>query len=103
MGLFACALIKKRQSWPVGVPGDAMQARFDRPGVNVGDDDAVSGTQDDVPYNLWGMKEPDYVMRMMVTGGANSADDLFKTTTWTWKPGNEEILTTFQYPRPPAI
>ena len=85
---------------PAGVPGDAMQARFDRPRVNVGDVDAISGTQDGIPYNLWGMKEPDYVMRMMVTGGANSADDLCKTTTWTWKPGNEEILTTFQYPRP---
>ena len=100
MGLFACALIKKRQSWPVGVPGDAMQARFDRPGVNVGDVDAVSGTQDGVPYNLWGMKEPDYVMRMMATGGPNSVDDSCKTTTRTWKRGNEEISTTFQYPRP---
>jgi hypothetical protein len=100
MGLFACALIKKRQSWPVGVPGDAMQARFDRSGVNVGDVDAVSGTQDGVPYNLWGMKEPDYVMRMMATGGPNSVDDSCKTTTRTWKRGNEEISTTFQYPRP---
>jgi len=100
MGLFACALIKKRQSLPDGVPGDAMQARFDRPGVNVGDVDAVSGTQDGVPYNLWGMKEPNYVMRMMVTGGPNSADDSCKTATRTWKRGNEEISTTFQYPRP---
>jgi hypothetical protein len=24
---------------------------------------------DGVTYNLWGMKEPDYVMRMMATGG----------------------------------
>jgi hypothetical protein len=100
MGLFACALIKKCQSWPVGVPGDVMQARFDRPRVNVGDVDAVSGTQDGIPYNLWGIKEPNYVMRMMATGGPNSADESCKTTTCTWKRGNEKISTTFQYPRP---
>jgi hypothetical protein len=63
-----CALIKKRQSWPIGVPGDVMQRRFDRPEVKVGDVDAT-GTQDNVPYFIWGMKEPDYVMRMMATGG----------------------------------
>ena len=69
MALFVCALISNLQYWPVSVPGDAMQARFDRPGVNVGDVDEVSGTQDGVPYNLWGLKEPNYVMRMMATGG----------------------------------
>ncbi len=69
-GVFACALIKKRQSWPIGVPGDVMQRRFDRPEVRVGDVDAISGKQDDVPYYLWGMKEPgDYVVRMMAMGG----------------------------------
>ena len=100
MGLFACVLIKKRQSWPIGVPGDAMQARLDQPGVNVGDVNAVFGTQDGMPYNLWGIKEPNYVMRMMATGGPNSVDDWCKTTTRTWKRGDEDISTTFQYPRP---
>ena len=28
-----------------------------------------NGKQDNVPYFIWGMKEPDYVMRMMATGG----------------------------------
>lgn len=74
VGVFACALIKKRQSWPIGVPGDAMQRRFDRPEVNVGDVEAISGTQDGMPYFLWGMKEPDYVMRMMATNGAAGSD-----------------------------
>jgi hypothetical protein len=69
-GVFACALIKKWQSWPIGVPGDVMQHRFDRPEVRVGDVDAISGKQDDIPYYLWGMKEPgDYVVRMMAMGG----------------------------------
>lgn len=78
VGVFACALIKKRQSWPIGVPGDAMQRRFDRPEVNVGDVEAISGTQDGMPYFLWGMKEPDYVMRMMATGGTLGATDSCK-------------------------
>ena len=100
MGLFACALIKKRQSWPVGVPGDVMQARFDRPEMNVGDVDAISGTQDGTPYFLWGMKEPDYVMRMMATGGPNTPDESYKMTSRTWKRGNETMSVSFQYPRP---
>jgi hypothetical protein len=62
MGLFACALIKNCMSWPIGVPGDAMQTRFDWPGVNVGDVDTILGTLDEMPYFLWGMKVPTYVM-----------------------------------------
>jgi hypothetical protein len=100
MGLFACTLIKKRQRWPIGVPGDAMQVRFDRPGMNVGDVDAISWTQDGTPYFLWGMKEPDYVMRMMATGGPNTPDEMCKTTSRTWKRGNEQMSVTFQYPQP---
>ena len=80
---------QKASDMPVGVPGDVMQSRFDRPEVNAGDVDAVSGTQDGMPYNLWGMKEPDYVMRMMATGGPNSADNSCKRTTRTWKRGND--------------
>ena len=53
----------------MGVPGDAMQRRFDRPEVKVGDVDAITGKQDNVPYFIWGMKVPDYVMRMMATRG----------------------------------
>ena len=30
---------------------------------------------DDIIYNTWGMKEPNYVMRMMATGGRLLADD----------------------------
>jgi hypothetical protein len=99
MGLFACAMIKKCRSWPVVVPGDAMQARFNRPEMNVGDVDAISGTQDGMPYFLWGMKKPDYVMQMMATSWPLIPDDSCKMTTCTWKRGNKEILTTFQYPR----
>jgi hypothetical protein len=100
MGLSACILIIKRQSWPVGVPGDAMQARFDQHEVNVADVDAFLGTQDGTPYFLWGMKEPNYMMQMMATGRQLGPDDSCKVTSCTWKRGKEEILNTFQYSRP---
>ncbi len=45
-----------------------MQRRFDQPEVKVGDVDVI-------PYFIWGMKEPDYVMRMMATGGPLGSTD----------------------------
>ncbi len=50
-----------------------MQQYFD--GKEVGSIDAVAGTLDGIPYNIWCMKEPGYVMRMMAPGGALLADD----------------------------
>jgi hypothetical protein len=97
-GLFSCALIKKRRYWPTLVPGDTMQQYFEE--MDVGDTDAVSGTLDGVPYNIWGMKEPDYVMKMMATGGALLADDTCKEAARTWKEGGVEKSKKFNYTKP---
>ena len=83
-GLFACALIKKRRYWPTLVPGDMMERRF--ADMNVGDVDAIEGSMQAAdgttfPYTLWGMKEPDYVMRIMATGGALMSDESCRKTT----------------------
>ena len=51
----------------------------------VGETDAIQGTVDDVIYNLWEAKEPDYVMRKMDTGGRILADDKCKDTVRRWK------------------
>jgi hypothetical protein len=77
-GVFGCALIKKRRYLPAGIPGHAMQQFFDADGVNVGDNHAITGTMDGVVYHLLGMKEPDYVMRMMASGGPLAAYDTCK-------------------------
>ena len=45
----------------------------------------IQGTVDDVVYTLWGMKEPNYVMRMMADGGRLLADDIYKDTVRIWK------------------
>lgn len=99
-GLFACALIKKRRYWPTLVPGDAMQQHFD--GMEVGAVDAISGELDGIPYNLWGMKEPDYVMRMMATGGALLPDETHKDAVRSWKVGGTDQHVTFKYTKPVA-
>ena len=68
-GLFGCALIKKRKYWPKHVPGDAMRAFFDADGIQVSDFNAVTGRLDGIDYNIWVMKDPDYVMKLMSCGG----------------------------------
>jgi hypothetical protein len=97
MGVFACTLIKKQQSWPIGVPSDAMQRRFDPPEVKVGDVDAITGVQDDVPYFIWGMKEPDYVMRLMATGGPLGSTDECRETERRCTEGDQDVKRKFIY------
>ncbi len=97
VGVFACVLIKKRQSWPIRVPGNAMQRRFNRPEVKVGNVDAITGTLDGFPYFLWGMKEPDYVMHMMAMGGPLGLDDKCKMAKQKWSEVNGEVETEFKY------
>ena len=77
-GVSACAVINKRIYWPSMVPVKDMEDNFGE--VEVGDTDAIQGSVDDIIYNLWGMKEPNYVMRMMATGGRLLADYTRKKT-----------------------
>lgn len=44
-------------------------------GSDVGSVDAIKGFSEGVVYNLWTMKDPDYVMKMMATGGSLIMDD----------------------------
>jgi len=100
--LFGCALIKKWRYWSAGIPGDAMQQFFVVDGVNVGDnhDHAIAGTMDGVVYNLWGMKEPDYVMRMMVTGLPFAAHETCNEAFCKWTEGGIEVVRRFRYACP---
>ena len=82
-GVFACDVIKKRKYWPSIVPGKDMEDHFGR--VGLGETDSIQVTVDDVVYNLWGKKEPIYMMRMMATGGRLLADDTCKDTVRRWK------------------
>ena len=48
--------------------------------VEVGDTYAIQVTVDEVIYNLWGTKEPNYVTGMMATGDRLLEDDTCKET-----------------------
>ena len=50
-----------------------MEDHFE--GVHLGETDAIQVTVDDVIYSLWGMGEPNYVTRIMATGGRLLMDD----------------------------
>ena len=65
VGVFAGALIKKRRYWPKYVPGDAIDQYFED--KDVGDTDSLAGVLDGVKYDLFCMKEPEYVMKVMAT------------------------------------
>ena len=60
VGVFAHALIKKRQYWLKHVPGQQIIEHF--ADKSIGFSDAIKGELDRVPFHLYGMKEPDYVM-----------------------------------------
>ena len=68
--------------------------------VEVGDTYAIQVTVDDVIYNLWTMKEPNYAMRMMDTGGLLLTDDTCKETVIRWNENGEDVVKKFSY-KPP--
>ena len=67
VGVFAGALVKKRRYWPKYVMGDMIDAHFT--GMEVGSTDSYRGTLMDTQYDIFCMKESDYVMKIMSTYG----------------------------------
>ena len=96
-GIFAGASIKKRRYWPLLVPGEAINLHFQS--KNVGDTDVLAGNLDGVEYFIWGMKEPDYIMKIMGTGGTLVTDGC-KEARRKWTDGNELHSTKFTYTKP---
>ena len=62
----------------------------------MGETYAIHGTVDDVINNLWMMKEPTYVMRIMATGGCLLVDDTCKETLRRWKENGEDVVKKFK-------
>ena len=62
-GVFAHALIKRSRYWLKHVPGDDIIVHFKN--EPIGKNDAIKGVLDEVPFYLFGMKEPDYTMQIM--------------------------------------
>jgi hypothetical protein len=93
-GLYAGALIKKRRYWPTLVPGDVIDSQFAN--KRTGDIGAIEGKLNGSTYWLWGIKEPNYVMKIMATGGVLATDDTCKTAVRG--NGNDRVL--FKYTKP---
>ena len=68
-GVYASALIKKRKYWPKYSKGDIIRQHFDEKAV--GGCDSWKGNMEEVPFHVYAMKEPDYVMSLILTYVAN--------------------------------
>ena len=79
-GVYASALIKKHKYWPKHIKGTEIKAHFD--GEDVGDCDSWKGMMEEVPFHVYAMKEPDYVMSLMSTYGTNLTTG--KETSHEW-------------------
>jgi len=75
LGMFACAVIKKRWYWLAFVPGEAISREFDNLELKVGDTLAIYGKSDGKEYFFWALKEPSYIMKMMATRGPLLVND----------------------------
>ena len=67
MGVFSYALIKKRRYWPRYVKVEEIKAHFEY--SPVGDNQRLLGEINGVKFDLFFLKEPDYVMKLMSNYG----------------------------------
>ena len=94
--MFASDLIKKRRYWPKHIKGDDIIAHFND--KDVGDTDSLQGKMNNVPFHIFAMKEPDYVMKLMSTYGTNERNEAHKTRR-VWKDKDKKTVSkTFNYP-----
>ncbi len=63
--IFVEALISKWQHWHVLIPCIAIDSHFDN--MPLGECDEISGTMDGKKYVIWGMKGPDYMVKIINT------------------------------------
>ena len=68
-GVYASTLIKKHKYWPKHIKGAEIKVHFD--GKDVGDCNSWKGMMEEVPFHVYAMKEPNYVMSLMSTHGTN--------------------------------
>jgi hypothetical protein len=100
VGLFACAVIKKRRYWPAYVPGEAINAKVTELGLGVGEWLAISGKLSGEDYFLWALKEPSYVMKMMATGGPLLPNESCAEQKRVWMEDGVQCLRRYRFPSP---
>ena len=71
-------------------------AKLVYPVDTIGDVDAIRGELDDIPFYIYGMKEPDYVMQLMATYGTLEIKSVEKKALHGWRTETSE---DFSLPR----
>ncbi|KAL7490043.1 hypothetical protein ACHAW6_015780 [Cyclotella cf. meneghiniana] len=95
-GVFAGAL-KKGRYWPVHCRMYAIDRHFDE--MEVGLMDALKGQLHEKDYNIFCMKEPDYVCKIFGTAGASTLVD--EREHWrVWTQDGQEKSTSFKCTEP---
>ena len=80
------------------VPVKDMEDHFRE--VEVGETYSIQVRFDDVIYNLWGMKGPNYVVRIMANSGHLLADEICKENVIIWKENGEYVVKKLKYKLP---
>ena len=94
-GVYASTLIKKRKYWPKHIKGAEIKAHFD--GKDVGDCDSWKGMMEEVPFHVYAMKEPNYIMSFMSTYGTNLRTGKETSREWVDSSGVKKNVK-FHYP-----
>ena len=94
-GVFTCALIKKRRYWLKYIHGDEVKEHFND--KEVGGANSWGGKLEDVPFHVFTMKEPDYVMSLISTYGTNVWDG-YNEMRHEWKDNGMTRTKSFRYP-----
>lgn len=97
LAVFPGALIKKRY-WLSFVRGLTINEHFEE--KQVGECNSLKGTLDGVRYDLFGMKEPDYVMKLIAMFGGLVELPHQEEMRRTWTEQGQMKLTTFKYIKP---
>ena len=99
MGVFAGALIKKRKYWPKWIDSDAIGKRMEDRAV--GKCASFRGELNSIDYDIFCMKEPEYVMKIMSTYSGLIEKPGQYESRWTYvNMANEKVTTSFKCKEP---
>ena len=67
---FVCLCINnERKYWPDFIKGNEINKQSE--GKEICKTDSLSGIMDSIPFHAFGLKEPDYMMRVLASYGTN--------------------------------
>ena len=98
ISIFASAVIKKRCYWPKHCLGDEIDRYMKR--YEVGQFTSLIGKIDNIPYDIFCLKEPDYTMKLFATYGSLTVPPNQTETVRIYKWLSENVTTKFYYTEP---